>query len=205
MTTRAGQVVLAADLAGTFVFGLEGAFAAIHAHLDLFGVLVLAVVTAVGGGILRDVLIGAVPPQAVRDWTYPAIAVAAGLLAFTAHRFLFHIPTSVLILLDAAGLALFAVAGTEKALDYKLNPAAAVVLGTITGVGGGTIRDVLLSEVPSVLNADIYATAALAGALVVVLARRLNVTPAVAATAGGCACFLLRVLSVQHHWQLPSA
>src|SRR5262245_37439701 len=128
MTARSTQLILAADLAGTFVFGLEGAFAAIHAQLDLFGVLVLAVVTATGGGVIRDLLIGAVPPQAVRDWTYPVIAVAAGLLAFTAFRFFTHIPSSGLMLLDAAGLALFAVAGTEKALEFNLNPAAAVVL-----------------------------------------------------------------------------
>jgi uncharacterized membrane protein YeiH len=105
--------------------------------------------------------------------------------------------------LDAMALALFAVAGTEKALDYKLNPFIAALLGTVTAVGGGTVRDIFLAQVPRVLNVDIYATAALAGAAVVVACRKLKFPPVWSAVLGGSVCFLLRVVAVWQHWSLP--
>jgi uncharacterized membrane protein YeiH len=197
--------LLVLDLAGTLVFALEGALAAISGNLDLLGILVLAFATALGGGIIRDVLIGAIPPQSLRDWRYAATAFAGGTIVFFLHEFVLKIPNELLIGLDAAGLSLFAVAGTEKALTYKMHPFIAVLMGTITGVGGGTVRDVLLMRVPTVLRADVYATAALAGALVLIFCRRLGVSSASAAILGGAVCFLLRVISVWQHWNLPKA
>ena len=163
---------------------------AIHAQLDFFGVMVLSFVTALAGGVLRDVLIGAVPPASLRDWRYATTAFAAGAGAFFFYRFVSTIPTVVLVVLDAAGLGLFAVAGTQKALDFRMPPLIAVLLGTITGVGGGTVRDVLLAQVPTVLRSEVYATAALAGSVLMVGMRRMNLPPRVAALAGGVACYI---------------
>jgi uncharacterized membrane protein YeiH len=204
-TTPTSRLILIADLAGTAVFGIEGALAAMQGGLDLLGILVLAFATALGGGIVRDLLIGAAPPNAIRDWRYSAVALLAGLLTFVALPAIRDIPGLWIVTLDAAGLALFAVAGTEKALDYRIHPFVAALMGTITGVGGGTIRDVLLAQIPAVLRIDIYATAALAGSIVVVLGRYSRLPPAVAAIAGGLTCFALRLLSVHYYWHLPTS
>jgi uncharacterized membrane protein YeiH len=193
------------DFAGTFVFALEGGMAAARGHLDLLGAAVLGIMTAVGGGIVRDLLIGAIPPNSIRDWRYPTIAFAGAVTAFFFHAPMERAPGSLLVLLDAAGLSLFAVAGAEKALDFNIPPFIAVIMGAITGVGGGTIRDVLLAQVPTVLRADVYATAALAGAAVVVTGLKLKLPRTPVAIAGALVCFLLRMVSVWRHWNLPTA
>jgi uncharacterized membrane protein YeiH len=206
MTMRpASHLLLALDLIGTALFAAEGATAAAQVHLDLLGVLVLSFVTALGGGILRDLLIGAVPPSSIRDWRYPATALAAGAAMFALHASINGMNARVLTTLDAAGLALFAVAGAEKALQYGLHPLLATMMGGITGVGGGTIRDMLLAQVPTVLRADVYASAALLGAALTVILLRARVPPAAASIAGIVACFSLRMLAVTHHWNLPHA
>ena len=197
------QVVLAADLAGTAVFAIEGASAAVRAQLDLLGVLVLSFIVALGGGMIRDLMIGATPPSAIRDWRYPVIAFVTGLVTFLIHTQVDAVPPLLLTTLDAAGLALFAVAGAEKALDFNINPFIAMLMGAITGCGGGVMRDMLLARVPMVLVADIYASAALLGAAVVVVGRRLGCPPAVAAALGFVVCFVLRMAAVRFGWQLP--
>jgi uncharacterized membrane protein YeiH len=201
---RPHPLVLTADLVGTFVFALQGALAAMAAHLDLFGVMVLAFATALGGGVLRDILMGALPPSALRGWSYPVTAFTAAALAFLIGPH-FMIPRELLLTLDAAGLALFAVAGTEKALDARLHPLSAILLGTITATGGGTIRDLFLARIPSILRVDVYATAALFGALLLVLCRRCGLSPTVAAFIGGTGCFVLRLIALWRHWQLPAS
>ena len=163
MPAETDRLLYAVDLAGTLFFGIEGAMAAIGGNLDLLGLLVLACATAFGGGIIRDLLIGDIPPASLRDWRYVAVAVAGGASAFFLHSKVEETPAWLLTLVDAAGLALFAVAGTEKALQFKMHPFIAALMGMITGVGGGVVRDVLLAQVPRVLRADVYATAALAG------------------------------------------
>ena len=202
-THTAGNLLLIADLSGTLLFGIEGAFAAVQGNLDLLGIMVLAFATALVGGILRDLLLGATPPASLRDWRYPAAALLGGLIVISLYDVVSIIPPHVLIILDAAALALFAVAGTGKALLYNMHPFIAVLLGGLTAVGGGTLRDILLAQVPRVLNADIYATAALFGALVLVIARQLRASPFLASILGGVACFSLRMLSVWFHWNLP--
>jgi uncharacterized membrane protein YeiH len=197
-------LVRVADLTGTFIFGFQGALLALAAHLDLFGVLVLAFATALGGGVIRDVLMGALPPSALRGWSYPCTAFAAGASAFILEPHM-HVPVLLLQTLDAGGLALFAVAGTEKALDARIHPLSAVLLGTITAVGGGTIRDLMLTHVPGILRVDIYATAAMFGATLLVLGRRFGLSPTLAALVGGSACLALRLVSLWLHWQLPGA
>jgi uncharacterized membrane protein YeiH len=204
MALRAKPFVTALDIAGTAIFAIEGALAAMAGHLDLFGVLVLAFATALGGGIIRDVLIGFTPPAALRDWRYAALALAGGLLTFVLHGWIIRLPPLALIGLDAAGLALFAVAGTEKALAHNIPPFIAPWLGTITAVGGGVVRDVLLNHIPAVLRVDIYATAALAGAATLVIARYCKLPASTAAFAGFAVCFLLRLVSWTLHWQLPT-
>jgi uncharacterized membrane protein YeiH len=197
------RLLLAIDLAGTFVFAMEGAMAAIRGELDFFGVMVLSFATALAGGVIRDLLIGASPPASIRDWRYPAVAFTAGAAVFFFHHYVLAIPMPVLIVFDAAGLGLFAVAGTEKALNYGIHPFMAVLMGTVTGVGGGTIRDIFLAQVPLVLRSDVYATAALAGSVIMVVVRRLGLSPTAAAFAGGVSCFMLRIVAVWQHWNLP--
>ncbi len=199
-----GRLLFTVDLAGTLLFGIEGALAAIGNNLDLLGLMVLAFSTALAGGIIRDVFIGAVPPSSLRDWRYSAMAFTGAAIIFFLHRYIQEIPGIVLIVLDAAALALFAVAGTEKALLYKMHPFIAVLLGTITGVGGGTVRDILLARIPLVLRADVYATAAMAGSAAMILGKKMGLPSSVAAVLGGILCFALRLISVWRHWNLPT-
>src|SRR5262249_28400548 len=149
-------LLLVLDLVGTFVFALSGASVGVKRSLDLFGILVLAFVAGNFGGITRDLMIGAVPPAAISDWRYCAVSVLAGLLTFYWFAVLDRLQRSVLVF-DAAGLALFAVAGTQKALAVGLNPLMAALLGMLTGIGGGMVRDLLAGEIPTVLRADLYA------------------------------------------------
>jgi len=196
------QLVL--DLAGTFVFALSGAMAGVKRKLDLFGVLVLSFAAANTGGIIRDVVIGAIPPQALKDWRYLGVSLMAGIITF-------YFPSAVrqrwnpVLVFDAAGLALFAVAGAHKALVYGLNPITATLLGMVTGIGGGMARDILLTEIPTVLRADLYAVTALLGAAIVVLAHLLQLPSGPATLVGAALCFGLRVLAMRHHWHLPVA
>jgi uncharacterized membrane protein YeiH len=165
--------------------------------------MVLGFSTALAGGLIRNLMIGAVPPSALRDWRYPVTAFMGAALVFFMHNHIRAIPNQVITILDAAALALFAVAGTEKALLYRMHPLVAVLLGTITGVGGGTVRDILLARVPVVLRADVYATAALLGSAVMVAGRKLRLSPPAAAMLGGTVCFVLRMVSFYEHWNLP--
>jgi uncharacterized membrane protein YeiH len=203
ITFHSATLLLSIDLIGTFVFAVEGAMAAIQGNLDILGLMVLAFATALGGGIIRDVLIGAVPPNSIRDWRYPAVAFAGGAVVFFQNSFVNKVPESLIVTLDAAGLALFAVAGAAKALDYNIHPFLATLMGGITGVGGGTIRDILLARIPSVLRSDVYAVAALAGAAAMILSLKLKLRPALATTIGIAVCFALRMVAVHRHWNLP--
>ena len=197
-------LLLALDLVGTFVFGLAGATAGVRRQLDIFGVAVLSFATACSGGIARDVLIGATPPAALSDWRYVAASLLAGLLAFRWHSLIERMHSPVR-LFDAAGLALFAVTGTLKALAFGLHPVTAALLGMLTGIGGGMVRDVLLAQVPVVLRSDLYAVAALSGAGVVVIGDQFGLAPAASAIAGALACFALRLAAIKRAWHLPKA
>jgi uncharacterized membrane protein YeiH len=197
-------LVLALDLFGTFVFALSGAMTGVRHRLDLFGVLVLSFAAATAGGITRDLLINAVPPASIADWRYIVVPVVAGLATFWWHPTVQRWQSPVLVF-DAAGLGLFAVAGALKALAFQLNPLAAVLLGVVTGVGGGVVRDVLVAEVPTVLHAELYAVAALAGAAVVVGGQLLRLPSTPLAIVGAVLCFGLRLLAIRRGWGLPVA
>jgi uncharacterized membrane protein YeiH len=203
--SRLDRLLFPADIAGTLVFAVEGAMAAVNGNLDLIGIMTLAFCTALGGGIIRDTLLGALPPAALRDWRYSTIPLSAAVLVFFLYHYVRRIPVPYIQVLDAAGLAIFAIAGTQKAMLHKMNPLVAVLLGTITGVGGGTIRDVLLNQVPSVLRFEVYATAALVGSVCMIAATRMRLPPIWAASLGGVICFLLRIASLWQHWSVPRA
>src|SRR2546423_10461909 len=174
---------MAFDLGGTFVFALSGATAGVKHRLDLFGVLVLSFAAGNSGGIARDVMIGAAPPAAIRAWRYIAVSILAGLITFYWDRIINRLNSPVLVF-DAAGLALFAVSGAGKALAFDAGPVGATLLGMLTGIGGGIVRDVLVREIPSVLRSELYAVAALIGATVVVIGRTLHLPAAGTAFAG---------------------
>jgi uncharacterized membrane protein YeiH len=188
------SLLLVLDLVGTFVFAISGATAGVTRRLDLFGILVVSFVAGNFGGITRDVLIGSVPPAAISDWRYVAVSLLAGVITFYLYSAVDRLRSPVLVF-DAAGLALFAVSGTQKALAFGLNPVMAALLGMLTGVGGGMVRDVLLANIPTVLRADLYAIAALAGAA----------PPTATTIAGALLCFGLRLMAIHRGWHLPVA
>ncbi|MDF2096023.1 trimeric intracellular cation channel family protein [Aquibaculum arenosum] len=190
------------DLGGTFVFAISGALAAVNRRLDIFGILVLAFVAGNFGGITRDLLIGAVPPAALSHERYLLASIMAGLITFFSYSGVKRLRSPVL-LFDAVGLSVFAVAGAGKAIEFGLNPVMAALLGMVTGIGGGMMRDLLLMEIPQVLRSDLYALAALAGAAVVVIGHELALPYGVAALAGGLLCFTLRFMAIRYAWRLP--
>jgi uncharacterized membrane protein YeiH len=200
LTTAA--LVQTLDLIGTFVFAISGAASGVKSRLDVFGVSVLAFVAGNAGGMARDVLIGAVPPAAISNWRYVAASLVAAAATFLWYPSLTRVQRIVL-LFDAAGLATFAVAGTQKALAYDINPVAAALLGMLTGIGGGMMRDVLVKEIPVVLRADFYAVAALAGAIIVVAGHLLHWPPVPTTIAGASVCFLMRLTAIRRGWRLP--
>jgi len=182
-----GALFTALDLGGTFVFAISGAVAGVKHRLDLFGVLVLSFAAANAGGIARDAIIGATPAASISDWRYLAVSILAGLITFYRYSTLDRMRNPVLMF-DAMGLALFAVTGTAKALSFNLGPVAAVLLGVLTAVGGGIVRDVLVAEIPVVLRSELYAVAALVGGIVVVLGDKWQLSTLPVALAGAAVC-----------------
>jgi uncharacterized membrane protein YeiH len=197
------DVILVLSLLGTFVFGLSGGSAAVRGRLDIFGVVVLAVAVGMAGGIARDVLIGR-PPETFRDWRSLAAAGAAGLLTFLAPRSVERSQHRIDVL-DAAGLALFCVAGASTALDFDVPPVQAVVLGAITGIGGGMLRDILLNEIPEVLRGGLYAVPAILGAAVVVIAAEAGSQSTLFPVLGMLVCFVVRMVGLRRGIQLPAS
>lgn len=192
------------DLAGTFVFALSGATKAVEHKLDLFGVLVLCFAAGNSGGIARDIMIGSIPPAAVNDWTYLVVSILAGVITFLWYPLINKLSSPVL-LFDAAGLGLFVAAGTDKALAFHVGPVAAILFGTLTGIGGGMMRDVLVRETPTVLRTDIYALAALIGATAIIGGHALQLASFLSASLGAVLCFGIRLGAMHYGWRLPAA
>jgi uncharacterized membrane protein YeiH len=197
------KFLLGLDLMGTALFAIEGASVGIEAHLDLLGVLVFAFLSSVGGGIVRDLLIGDSPPAAIKNWRYPAASIVAGTVAFVFHKVVTGINPLVATALDGVGLAFYSIAGAVKALEFGLHPLLAILMAGVTGVGGGVIRDVLMMRVPHVLTIDFYASAALIGGTVTILAMRRKMATRNATRCGIVLCFVLRMMAVYFHWHLP--
>lgn len=197
------QTFLVVDLAGTFAFALNGAWTAMRvANLDIVGVLVLGVLTAQGGGFLRDVMLGELPPATFRDWRYLAVAASASLLAFATGQLLDRLSGPITVF-DAAGLSLFAVSGALKGLEADIGVAQAVIVGVLTAVGGGTLRDVLTREVPAVLTSGLYAIPAFLGALVVVAGAELGAPTLGVGILAAAVCFAVRMLGVHYDVDAP--
>jgi uncharacterized membrane protein YeiH len=192
------------DWVGTLAFALSGALLGMHKQFDLFGVLFLSFVAAVVGGTARDLLIGAVPPVAITDIHYFLISIAGGLITFWWYPRVATLQRQIL-LFDAVGLALFAVIGAQKAIDYDINPLMAAIMGMITGIGGGMTRDVLARDVPFVLCGDLYAVAALAAGTTVSLGHVIDVAPLVPMLLGAAICVFLRLMAIYRGWRAPIA
>ena len=191
------------DLAGTFVFAISGAVAAKQRGLDLFGICAIAFTVACGGGIIRDLCIGAIPPTGISNWRYLATAILATVMTISLYRLVLRLNQPVLFF-DALGLSLFAVTGAQKSLAYGHNAEVAILLGITTAVGGGVLRDILLNRIPVILEKEIYASAAMIGALIMVLGDHFqwlsnDLTSIIALVV----CFSLRLLSLRYHWNLP--
>ncbi|MFD5950513.1 trimeric intracellular cation channel family protein [Streptomyces collinus] len=194
------------DLIGIFVFAISGALLAVRKNFDVFGMAVLAEVTALGGGLFRDLVIGAVPPAAFTDLGYFLTPLLATLLVFFLHPQVERIQIAVNVF-DAAGLGLFCVAGTIKAYEYGLGLTASAGLGLTTAVGGGVLRDVLANEVPSLLrwDRDLYAVPAIVGSALVALCIRYDVLNPLTSSLAVITAFVLRLLAMRYHWRAPRA
>lgn len=190
------------DLFGTFAFAISGAVAAREKGLDMFGIVVVAFTVACGGGIIRDLCIGAIPPVGISDWRYLAITLLAALMTMGLYRLVEKLYQPVL-LFDALGLSLFAVSGAQKALFFGHNAEVSILLGIVTAVGGGVLRDVLLNRIPVIFRKEIYASAALAAALIVVAGSIFHLNDPVVSLAAIAVCFSLRYLSLRYQWNLP--
>ncbi|MEU9604628.1 trimeric intracellular cation channel family protein [Streptomyces sp. NPDC048057] len=196
----------ALDLAGIFVFAISGALLAVRKNFDVFGMAVLAEVTALGGGLLRDLIIGAVPPAAFTDLGYFLMPLVATALVFFLHPVVERIQTGVNVF-DAAGLGLFCVTGTTKAYEYGLGLTSSAALGVATAAGGGVLRDVLANEVPSLLrwDRDLYAVPAIVGATMVALFIQFDTLNGLTSGFAALTAFTLRLLAIRFHWRAPRA
>lgn len=201
-TPEPSVTLVVADLVGIFVFAISGALVGVRRHMDLFGVLVLAGTTGLGGGFLRDVLIGATPPAALADWRYLLVPVGAGALTFWFHPAVGRMERTVTVF-DAFGLGLFCVTGALKGMAYGLGPVPSALMGMVTGIGGGMARDLLATRVPEVFRGDLYAIPALAGAFVAVAGTHLDVPVVVVAVVGASVCTGWRLTAAWRHWQAP--
>ena len=206
MHVHVAEVARALDLLGVFAFAVNGAFTAVEkTRVDIVGILALGIITALGGGIIRDLCIGSVPPAAFTDRYYLTIAAGGALLAFLVSQ-LPRLLRRPMLVLDAIGLSVFAVSGAQKALAFGLDPAPAILLGAVTAVGGGTIRDVIIREIPSIMTSGLYAIPALIGATITVLTVAHNPLLAVSsAVVGAGVCFLIRMLGLRFDIDAPTA
>ncbi len=203
MTNHAHTIYTFLDLVGTFVFALSGAVAARQKGLDIFGIFSVAFTVACGGGIIRDWCIGAVPPAGLSNWLYLVMVVMATIITIGFYR-LVKVLNQPVMLFDALGLSAFAVSGARKVLAFGHNYELAILLGTVTAVGGGVIRDVLLGRVPVILRKEIYASAAMVGAILVVAGDYFQYSSEAVSIVAMIVCFGLRFLGLHFHLNLPS-
>ncbi|WP_256005437.1 MULTISPECIES: trimeric intracellular cation channel family protein [Pedobacter] len=191
------------DLAGAFVFAISGAAAARQRGMDLFGICAIAFTVACGGGIIRDLCIGAIPPAGLANWRYLVAAIIAAGMTISLYPLVQRLNHPVLFF-DALGLALFAVTGAQKSLAYGHNDQVAILLGITTAVGGGVLRDILLNRVPVILQREVYASAALIGAGLVVLGRHFKwLSSDQTSLLALVICFIIRLLALRYRWNLP--
>ncbi|MBW2474575.1 MAG: trimeric intracellular cation channel family protein [Deltaproteobacteria bacterium] len=196
------NIIYILDLIGTAAFAASGAWVGVRKQMDLFGVLVLGTVTAVGGGTLRDLLLGDIPPFSLKDEAYIYIAIVVSVVVF-ANRKRFEFFEKPLLYFDAIGLGTFVVIGTTKAIDFQLGALGAVLMGVMTGTAGGVMRDLLANQVPLILRREIYASACVAGGALLVILGENGVAPATAAMLSAATVILVRLLAIHYDWSLP--
>jgi uncharacterized membrane protein YeiH len=192
------------DLIGTAAFAASGAWAGVRRKMDLFGIMVLGMVTAIGGGTLRDILLGDTPPFCLQDETYLWLSAATSLCVFFGHRSL-RVLKHPLLYCDAVGLGTFVVIGTGKALAFGIGPFGAVLMGVMTGTAGGLIRDVLSNQVPLILRKEIYASACAVGGVLMVLLIDSPLPRALTLLLTAGTVILLRIMAIRRNWSLPQA
>ena len=198
------SLLYALDLIGTAAFAASGAWAGIRRKMDLLGVLVLGLVTATGGGTLRDILLGDLPPFSLKDETYLYLSIAVSLAVFFFHNRL-HRLQHPLLYFDAIGLGTFVVIGTSKALAFNTGFIGAVMMGVMTATAGGVVRDVLSNQVPLILRKEVYASACLAGAALLYLLHHLPLPHSLSALLAALTVISVRLLAIRHNWALPKA
>lgn len=198
------NIIYILDLIGTAAFAASGAWVGVRKHMDMFGVLVLGAVTAVGGGTLRDLLLGDIPPFSLKDEIYIYIAIAVSLVVF-ANRNRFKVFEKPLLYFDAIGLGTFVVIGTTKAIDFQLGALGAVLMGVMTGTAGGMMRDLLANQIPLILRREIYASACVAGGVFLVILERLATPRPIAALAAAATVIVVRLLAIHYDWSLPKS
>ena len=196
------NIIYILDLVGTAAFAASGAWVGVRKHMDLFGVLVLGVVTAVGGGTLRDLLLGDIPPFSLKDETYICIAITVSLVVFI-NRIKFMAFEKPLLYFDAIGLGTFVVIGTTKALDFQLGFLGAVLMGVMTGTAGGVVRDILANQVPLILRREIYASACVAGGVLLIVLLQIGAGRPIAALFAASTVIIVRLLAIHYNWALP--
>lgn len=195
-------MIYAIDIIGTFVFAVSGALAASDKRFDIFGAGILALVTAVGGGTLRDVLIGSTPVGWMKDLNYLIVIGAAVLISYFFKRHILKLRRTM-FLFDTIGIGLFTILGLQKTLSLGLSPVIAIMMGTVSAVFGGVLRDVLSNEVPLIFRKEIYATACLAGGMCFVLLEWIWTAPAVNMLVAIGVIITIRTLAVWRGWGLP--
>ena len=198
------NIIYILDLIGTAAFAASGAWVGVRKHMDLFGVLVLGVVTAVGGGTLRDLLLGDIPPFSLKNESYIYIAIVVSLIVF-ANRVQFKTFEKPLLYFDAIGLGTFVVIGTTKALDFHLGLLGAILMGVMTGTAGGVIRDLFANQVPLIFRREIYASACVAGGLLLVALETVGTARPVAALLSAGTVISVRLLAIHNNWALPKS
>lgn len=197
-------LLLLLDLLGTFAFALNGALTAVrHVRIDIIGVLTLGMITAMGGGILRDIMLNDLPPATFQDWRYLAVAAFGAFIVFIFAKHLGRMTVPIEVL-DAVGLSVFAVTGASKAMEFGLGPVQSIILGTLTGVGGGTIRDALIGRIPSVMSEGLYAIPAIVGAGITVAALMTDLYGVLAAVIAASVCWLIRIIGIRYKLNAPS-
>jgi len=194
----------ALDLIGTFAFAISGALAGVYKKMDLYGVIVLGMVTAVGGGTLRDLLIGRIPPFIFSDYSYLALSLVVALVVFYGHK-LVERGQRLLLLMDALGLSTFNVIGVSVALDHDMGYPGAVLMGIMTATAGGMVRDLLRQEIPLVLTREIYASACLVGGVIFCILDALGLPRVADLMIAGLMVFMIRWFAIRRGWKLPKA
>jgi len=198
------EIIYIFDIFGTFAFAISGAIAGVRKKMDLYGILVLAIVTAVGGGTLRDTLLGRTPPFIFKDYNYLYVSVFAALIVFFFHKKLEE-RYSLLLIMDALGLGVFTVIGISIGLDSNIGYPGALLMGVMTGTAGGMVRDVLQKEIPLVLQREIYASACIAGGFVFLGFEYFGLNRNLGIVISALLVFAVRFLSIRNRWSLPKA